>query len=146
MFTVGTNSTEPIILDVWINDVPIKMEFDTGASVSILNEATYRVIAETSKIPSLEKSDIHLKTYNGEAIKVLGATTVNARYANQEATLSIQVVEGAGPDLMGRDWLAKFEVTLGEVNHLEESTQPQALQVILDKSLMGILVALEMSR
>ena len=107
------------------------LSYDTtfGDEDGILSEATYRVIAETSEIPSLEKSNIRLKTYTGEAIKVLGATTVNARYANQEATLSIQVVEGAGPDLMGRDWLAKFEVTLGEVNHLEETTQPQALQV-----------------
>ena len=32
---------------------------------------------------------------------------------------------------MGRDWLGKFKVTLGEVNHVEETTQP--LQEVLDK-------------
>ena len=42
-------------------------------------------------------------------------------------------VHGAGPDLMGRDWLTSFEVTLGEVNHLEDTDHPWALQEMLDK-------------
>ena len=71
MFTVRTASRKPIILDVSVNDVPFKMEFDTGASLSILSEATYHAIAKRSATPALE-SDVRLKTYTGEAIKVLG--------------------------------------------------------------------------
>ena len=34
---------------------------------------------------------------------------------------------------MGRDWLTSFEVTLGEVNHQEDTDHPQVLQEMLDK-------------
>ena len=42
--------------------------------------------------------------------------------------LSIHVVDGAGPDLMGRDWLSQFPVPL-EVHHVEQTT----LHSVLDK-------------
>lgn len=63
--------TKPIIQDMHINQVPIKMEFDTGVSLSILSAATYHSINEKTTIPPLEESHVCLKTYTGEIIKVL---------------------------------------------------------------------------
>lgn len=56
---------------------------------------------------------------------------MNARYDNQEAILSIHVVDGVGPDLVGRDWLQHFKVSIQEVNHVNQSMQP--LQDLLSK-------------
>ena len=81
MFTVRTDATEPIMLDVCINGIPIKMEFDTGASLSIPSSTTYYAIAEKSEISALKESKIHLKIYTGEEIPVLGTTTFSVRYA-----------------------------------------------------------------
>ena len=39
--------------------------------------------------------------------------------------------KGERPDLMGRDWLDHFTVTLGEVNHLAQSWEP--LQSMLNQ-------------
>ncbi len=76
---------------------------------------------------SLEKSAILPKNYTGEAIKVLGTTSVSSRYVDQKEVLTIHVVDE--PDLMGRDWLSHFDIIcLCEVNHV---TKP--LQDILDK-------------
>ena len=77
------------------------MEFDTGASLSILSLKTYHVIARKILITPLEKSNICLKTYMSDTIKVQGATMVKARYDNQEAVLTIQVMDGAGPGFWG---------------------------------------------
>ena len=129
MYTVNSSTRKPIILDVYLNEIPIKMELDTGASPSIISSTTYMAITQQSKSSSLEKSAILLKTYTGESIKVLGTTSVNARYGNQKELLTIHVVDGNGPDLMGRDWLSHFNIiSWCEVNHV---TKP--LQGMLDK-------------
>ena len=55
-----------------------------------------------------------------------------ARYDNHEGNLPIQVVDGVGPNLMGRDWLGHFKPELlGEnpVQHITDTT----LQAVLDK-------------
>ena len=131
MFPVRTTSCQPIILDVSINGIHVDMEFDTGESLSILSEKTYQDITQQTDISPLEESQVTFKTYTGEVIKVLGITKVNARYDNQEQRLCIHVVKGEGPDLMGRDWLDHFTVTLGEVNHLAQSREP--LQSMLNQ-------------
>ena len=51
-------------------------------------------------------------------------------YNNCELELFVQVVDGKGPDLMGRDWLTQFEVALRPVNSLE-SLPP--LKEVLEK-------------
>ena len=73
---------------------------------------------------------MHLRTYTGEDIKVLGVTSVNVRYGNQQAVLTIHVVEGGGPDLIGRDWLSHYNITFDVIDQVE---QPPTLQKILDK-------------
>ena len=129
MYTLNSSTRKPIILDVYLNDIPIKMELDRGASLSIISSTTYNAITQQSTSSSLEKSATFLKTYRGESIKVLGTTSVNARYGNQKEVLTVHVVAWDGPDLMGRDWLPHFNIiSLCEVNHV---TKP--LQDMLDK-------------
>ena len=94
MYTVNSSTRKPIILDVYLNDIPIKMELDTGASLSIISSTTYKAITQQLTSSSLEKSAILLKTYTGQSIKVLGTTSVNAWYGNQKEVLTIQVVAG----------------------------------------------------
>ena len=35
----------------------------------------------------------------------------NVRYSNHSLQMAVQVIQGAGPNLMGRDWLNAFEVS-----------------------------------
>ena len=50
--------------------------------------------------------------------------------------LSIHVVDGAGPDLMGRDWLSQLPVPL-EVHHVEQTTLHSVLVLFLIMSLVA---------
>jgi hypothetical protein len=93
---------------VEIDGVSVVMEFDRGASWSIINESAYnRIAGEATEGESreLDKTDIKLTTYTCELIPVLGGTTVNVKYKNQTAVaLNVIVVKGNGPNLLGRDW------------------------------------------
>ena len=93
---------------VRVNSTDIKMEVDTGATLSVISEETYKSLwPNPHSAPTL--SHTHslplLKTYIGEPIKVKGQLEVNVSYNDQQKKLNLLVTEGNGPSLMGRDWL-----------------------------------------
>ena len=45
----------------------------------------------------IEKPDVQLPTYTGEAVKILGSTTVQAKYGKQSLQLIVHVIDGQGP-------------------------------------------------
>ena len=65
------SSVEPIIINIVINGVPISMELDTGASLSVISESTHDRINKVSLTP-IVKSTVELKTYLGESIPIIG--------------------------------------------------------------------------
>ena len=82
-----------------MNNLPVQMELDTGASLSLLNKQTY------DKIPNLQlqPTDVQLKTCTGEVLQILGEAKVTVNYGEQTEQLVVYVVKGSGPNLMGRD-------------------------------------------
>ena len=130
LFTVRGKATDPIFQEVCINGVPVKMEVDTGASVTVVTQATYQKIKASSHIQPLQHSRVRLRTYTGETIPVLGQVPVKVSCGEKVHTLVVQVVKGGGPDLIGRNWLGSLEVTLGGVHLLAEA---RSLLQVLDK-------------
>ena len=53
---------------------------------------------------TLRTTDVHLKTYTGEALEILGEADVTVNYGEEKQQLVVYVVAGNGPNLMGRDW------------------------------------------
>ena len=54
VFSVGTKSSDaPIIVDVTIDKIPVRMEVDTGASRSIMRERKFTSISPLRKAPAL---------------------------------------------------------------------------------------------
>ena len=84
------------------------MEIDTGASVSVISEDTYLSVWPEDQRPVLQKSNAQLRTYSGEFMHVCGSITVCVSYRQQQKTLSLLVVKGAGRPLLGRDWLKEI--------------------------------------
>ena len=83
------------------------MKVDTGASVPIVSEATYKKLWPGGNFP-LQPSDALLHTYTGENLCIVGAMPAQVPYAVHEASGTLLVVSGEGPTLLGRDWLAKI--------------------------------------
>ena len=106
MHTLSKKDSQPYLLEIELNSVPVQMEIDTGAAVSVISESTYSDIQKRSFCPPLQPVDSKLRTYTGHHIEVLGITPIKVRYEKKELYLSIHVVKGSGPNLLGRDWLA----------------------------------------
>ena len=60
------------------------MEFDTGASESIISEKTCKKWLSSK---ALEKSTISLRTYTDELLDVMGSMEVEVKYISQAAQL-----------------------------------------------------------
>ena len=130
MFAIHDHKDDATHLKVYLDEVPIEMLLDTGAALSIINTETFRRIQQHSSTASLRPSQARLQTYTGQPIPVLGAAEFTVRYGTTEASLSAQVVDGAGPNLLGRDWLNRLGVTPGHVNLVEHDTK---LKEVLDR-------------
>ena len=134
------------------------MEVDTGAAYSVITQITYQRIAQLGGVRGLEPSDLKLKSYSGQLIKVFGQLPV-VTYEREQSELFVQVIEGEGPDLLGRDWMAALKVTLsmGEVHTIEEERSllearpvPLALKEKVERELeklqrMGIISPVQFS-
>ena len=132
LFALKSEACEPIIKNVTINGVSVEMELDTGAAFTVITQMTYQKIAQQKHINCLEYSDLKLKSYSGELIPVFGQVAVKVNYGQQECELCVHIVDGDGPDLMGRDWIKALGVTfkLGEIHSIEES---KSLHDVLEK-------------
>ncbi len=89
----------------------INFELDTGASVSVISEETWKNDLNEIK---LQESDIKLTTYTGELLEVIGK--VEVCYDKQSARVPLHVLKGNGPSLMGRNWLHSIRLNWGSIN------------------------------
>ncbi len=110
----------------------LRMEVDTGASMSIISEQSYHQVFPAGQRPQQQSTRIRLCTYTGEVIKVLGVINVSVNYNSQRATLPLLVVSGDGPSLLGRDWLQTVRLDWKELHHIQAPSSP-SLQDILDR-------------
>ena len=113
LFTVKGKANSSILVDLSIDGTPITMTLHTGASVSIISEKTHE-----TQLPHLQlsSSELLLRTYTGEPIKICGQTQVSVAYKDQKYNLRLVVVEGNGPPLLGRDWLKVIKLDWREIN------------------------------
>ena len=124
----------------------LSMEVDTGASLSLMSETTYKKLWESDTLPELQQTAVKLRTYTGEEIRVLGCINVKVQSKEQEAHLPLLVVKGNGPSLLGRNWLTKLRLNWQEIfsvrtNHSLESLLKQYEGVFKDE--LGTLKGIE---
>ena len=133
LFNINTSTgkTTPWNVVVYINNVPVSMQIDTGASVSIMSETTFKEYWPTQ---SSSPSQIRLCSYSGESIAVVGSLQVNVVYISQTHTLPLVTVKGSGPTLMGRNWLQVLSLDWQETFHLHNaSNSTHSLHSVLEK-------------
>ena len=110
LFNVRDVSLAPFRVPMEINKASLEMEVDTGAAASVISEVTYKTLwkGKCNERPPLKHTNALLRTYTGERLRILGRIAVQVRYQKQEANLSLLVIGGDGPSLLGRDWIGKF--------------------------------------
>ena len=100
------------------------MELDTGASLSIISEDVFKSL---SPRPPLEPTSVKLKTYSGESLEILGKVHVIVNYEGNTYTLSVIVVMGSGPCLLGRDWLQELQLNWKKIFEIHSNDKLKEL-------------------
>ena len=67
-------------MTVELSGEPHKLEIDTGATRTVLNEETFNKLLDKLELKSSEAA---LSTYTGEKIPVLGEVLIPVKYQNQ---------------------------------------------------------------
>ena len=119
----GSISNKPLLASILINGVSVEMEIDTGASVSLMGEDTYRLVQDPEK--PLQHSTAKLHTYTGEPIKVLGSTEVLVQHNGQSMMLPLIVMKGKSSPLLGRNWLSMLKLDWQKVFKVETNCSLQ---------------------
>ena len=100
LYTIDGKSVKPFTVHVKLNDKPLCMELDTGATVSFISDKTFRELFPST---TLQPTTTQLHSYLGETITAMGKVEVKVTYGTQTVTLPLIVVSGNGPNLLGLD-------------------------------------------
>ena len=87
-----------IMVNLHVNGKPLEMELDTGASVSLVSQKTWKKVLKSAQ---LRPSAVQLRTYTGENLEVLGELVAHVSYGAQECQAPLVVVKGNGSSLFG---------------------------------------------
>ena len=104
-FVLAIKSKDPYKIRLPINKRNIEFEIDTGSGKTIISENVYR--QNLNEFP-LERTDIVLKTYSGENLKVR-KLFVEIEHEQKSVEEFVYVIQGNGPTLLGRDVLSKHK-------------------------------------
>ena len=124
LFRVEGKGLHPIVVTMGVNGQQLPMEVDTGAAVSLISSAT-----QTKLFPKcqLDSSQAILTTYTGKQMPVVGQMKVEVSYQKQSAPLTLYVVKGQGPSLVGRDWLRQIRLDWKSIGMAALSSKAEAL-------------------
>ena len=106
---------KPVMVTLLVDEQEVQMEVDTGASLSLISWNTYQKLKKKTR---MRPSMTNLRTYSGERVKVLGILDVEVEYKKQKQALTLLVVEGNGPSLLGRNWLTKIRLDWNSIYHM----------------------------
>ena len=97
----------PYVVDLLVDGIPLAMEIDTGACVSLISEKTFNKVFPNRVLKS---SSTRLSAYSGHPLTTFGVLETVVSYGGQQETLPLLVVAGVGPSLLGRNWLSMIHL------------------------------------
>ena len=109
------HTRHPITLNVKLDGIPHLLELDTGASVSLISQSTFRKMWPDRNV---QPSSVTLKTYTGESVCVLGSVQVKVEHGSTVAELPLLVTKMNGASLIGRNWLNHLQLSVNSINQL----------------------------
>jgi len=124
---IPRSSENPYKVTLSIEGRSVQMEIDTGTSLSLVSEQTYR---ELWPATPLQKTTVKLKTYAGTPLKVLGSMNATVCYKQQTVKLPLLVVAGAGASLLSCNGLEKIMLNWKAIHNVN-SDQLQTVLIFL---------------
>ena len=118
-------SKEPWSTTMVINQVPVRMEIDTGSGKSHIGKDIWKQSFPKKK---LRETPVNLTTYSGEKLPLLGTCLVQHQGERHHLELLVADVTDQLP-IISRDWLSKIKIGWKGVFLIKSGT----LQQVLDK-------------
>lgn len=112
MYNVQSDTVKPYTVSLNVNGSNVEFELDSGSTRTVIDENMYQQHFQDC---NLQNSDVILRCYNGELIPLLGEMSVNVQYSGKDYELSLLVVKGTKPQLLGRDWLNVIKLNWQEI-------------------------------
>lgn len=106
---------KPIMVEVAIDGVPVNMELDTGAAVSVMSVSQFRSLFPRAH---LRRTSLTLRTYTNEPVKPCGVAFVAVQYNAQRQQLPLYVLRQDGQPLLGRSWLQHLKLDWTQIQGL----------------------------
>ncbi|XP_064470249.1 uncharacterized protein K02A2.6-like [Ornithodoros turicata] len=108
---------EPISFTVNVQNVPLNMELDTGAAVSVISQQDYQ-----SCFPELQlcPTSVTLRTYTGQCVRPKGVINVEVQHHGQKCCLPLYVLTQQGPPLIGRNWLRDLRLDWSTLHYMRQ--------------------------
>ena len=130
--TSTSPAPKPLHVMVQVNDTNVSMEVDTGASFSVISEDTYNSLWQDNSAPPLKlvQNPPILKTYTGQPIHVAGQLDISVTYNGQQKQLTLLVIKGKGPSLIGRDWLQHLKLDWPRLLQVQSTSPPNHHEVL----------------
>jgi hypothetical protein len=125
----GRGRVPPYEVEVHIAGIKVVMQVDTGASFSIINEDTWYKIQFRLPRDILRPVFFSLRTWTETPVKLLGQVSLPVWYKDIERRMCVMVAKGNGPNLLGRDWLKPFNITMN-INMISESANLKVDKII----------------
>lgn len=130
LFTLSNKISQPIMVEVRVNDVNLLMEVNTGAPLSTISQKQKEQLFPSAP---LHMSGVALRTYSSEQLTVVGEMSAHMHYGTQVQDLPLLVVEGDGPTLLGRNWLEKIHLNWMQIAYHSASNLGPSLEEVQSK-------------
>ncbi|KRY99853.1 hypothetical protein T11_16783, partial [Trichinella zimbabwensis] len=124
-FNRSQAAAKAIMLTVYLNGKPVKMEVDSGSAFSIISDETFKSHWPV-KAPRITMTKKRLQTWSKQKLEMLGTIDVEVQWKDRKSNLSLLVVKGVGASLLGRNWFDALGITINGVHHIMEK-QPEAI-------------------
>ncbi|XP_037944459.1 uncharacterized protein K02A2.6-like [Teleopsis dalmanni] len=126
LYALNGGGSELIIVTVYIENMPIKLELDTGSTYSIMALNTFE---KNFKSKPIEKTSIALKSYTGEPILPTGRCDLCITYNGKTDIIKFLIIKGGGPPLLGRNFITTFKPKVAEIFSLETDQKEEIVQI-----------------
>ena len=133
IYTITHKRVKPLQVIVKLNDIPVKMEIDTGASLTLINQSIFVDLQRENKNVVLQETPVKFRTYSGDTMVPLGVVDVDVEYLNQVMKQPVFVVPGNSPWLIGRDWLSVMKLNWSDIFFSTTSHSSEILNNLLQQ-------------
>ncbi|UYV64748.1 hypothetical protein LAZ67_3001847 [Cordylochernes scorpioides] len=95
----------------------MNMLIDSGTEKNIISEKTYIETWVKSERPRIEKDSTKLVQWNRQRLSILGKIKADVKVNKRSTTMELLVIEGPGPNLIGRETFDQIGIGLEWINY-----------------------------